>query len=112
MDIVKLAKEYGVKNLVFYVPMQPLEYAGIIPGIAFKCSGTPEEIVLCRVDESRYTVSDNYKITLRAEDKRFGREHYYISDLESNFRDSQKRGDRRFRCYAETIDGFMPITVA
>jgi len=111
MNIVELVKEYGVKNLLFYVPMRPFEFAGFIPGIALtSSSSTPEQIVACRIDESRYTVSDNYKITLRAEDeRRFGRTHYYISDLQAHFRCSRERADNRFRCYVETIDGGLKV---
>lgn len=109
-DLIAIANEYGVKNLRFFIPMRPLEMMGIIPGIAFKSSGTPEEIVECEIDESRYEVADNYKITLKAiEDpetatKLFGKEHYYISDLESLI-----ERDERFRIFVLTIDGYKQL---
>jgi hypothetical protein len=63
--------------------MSKLELAGIIPGIAFRNSNSPETMQECTVDESRYNVQDNYKITLKALDPSYGQEHFYISDLES-----------------------------
>jgi hypothetical protein len=108
MSLVELVEEFGVKNLVFCIPMRPLEYIGFIPGIAFKSSTSEEVVVPTRIDESRYKISQGYKITLQADDPAYGREHFYISDLESLI----KRGDGRFRCYVETIDGFTLVEVA
>lgn len=111
--ISSLIQEYGVKNLRFFIPMRPLEFVGVIPGIAFKSNSTDEEIVECEIDESRYKISENYKITLKAiEDpttttKLFGREHYYVMDLNSLLR----RDPDMFRVYALTIDGYVRLTV-
>jgi len=110
MDIVSLAETYGVKNLRFFIPMHPLEMFGFIPGIGFKSSDTPTEIVECEIDESRYQVADDYKITLKAIEnhesgsKLFGKEHFYITDLENLI----ERSDE-FRVFVLTIDGYCEI---
>jgi hypothetical protein len=108
-SIVNLVKEYGVKNLRFYIPMRRLEFAGIIPGIAFTSSTSEEEVVLCNIDEVRYKIKDDYKITLTANDPRYGKNHFYISDLHTLFSDSRRENDGRFRCYVETIDGYTEV---
>jgi hypothetical protein len=105
MNIVELATEYGIKNLRFFIPMRPLEMMGIIPGIAFKTSNSTPEIVECEIDESRYVVADGYKITLASIDKRFGREHFYISDFES----LMKHHPDEYKVYALTIDGYTKL---
>lgn len=111
-DIVALAKEYGVTNLRFRIPMRPLEMAGIIPGIAFKSSNSQERPTLCKIDESRYVVADDYKITLEHDvelaedgDAYCGKEHYYISDLESLI----NRNPEDFQVFIVTIDGFQKV---
>lgn len=111
MNIVELAAEYGVPNLRFFVPMRPLEFAGIIPGIAFKSSSSEEVIVECAFHEGRYKVLENYKVTLRAVDaERYGQEHYYSSDLTLLFERSLEDGDRRFRVFVVTEDGYSELT--
>jgi hypothetical protein len=104
MDLKELAAEYGVRNLRFFIPLSKLQYAGFIPGIAFRTSGQPEEIKECVIDESHYKVEDGYKIKLRALDIIFGGETYYQSDLEAILR---QRPD--FKVYVVTIDGYTQI---
>lgn len=104
MTLVELAMEYGVRNLRFFAPMSKLQYSGIIPGIAFRTSNTPEDIVECVINESRYKVLDGYKITLRAVNPEYGQDHYYQSDLESILR---TRPD--YKVYVVTIDGYTQI---
>ena len=108
-SILNLFREYGIKNLRFYIPMRRLEFAGFIPGIAFTSSSSEEKCVLCQIDESRYKINDNYKITLTANDPMYGKSHFYISDLETLFCDSRMENDGRFRCYVETIDGYTEV---
>lgn len=105
MDLRELSMEYGVRNLRFFAPMSKLQYAGVIPGIAFRTSNSPEEIVECVISESRYKVLDGYKITLRAVNPEYGQEHYYQSDLESIIRNNPDR----IRVYVITIDGYTQI---
>jgi hypothetical protein len=109
INIVSLVETYGVKNLRFYIPMRPLEMMGFIPGIAFKFSNTPEEMTECEIDESWYKVADDYKITLVSvknpqSTKVFGKEHFYISDLESII-----ERDSRYRVLSLNIDGYSQI---
>lgn len=105
MDLQYFAAEYGAANLRFFIPLSRLEYAGIIPGIAFRTNGQPQDTVECVVDESRYTVADGYKITLKAVDPMYGKEHYYQSDLESILRDNPFT----HRAYVLNIDGYQHI---
>jgi hypothetical protein len=105
MDIAALALEYGAANLRFFRPMSRLQMAGIIPGIAFCSHDAPRDRVECVVDESRYRVIDNYKITLRAVDPRYGSDHFYISDLESMI---QSHPDE-YEVYVLSIDGYQRI---
>jgi hypothetical protein len=107
MSLIELIAEYGSNNLYFQIPMRRLEMIGLIPGIAIKSSTTPEDSVLCRIDESRYKLLDNYKITLRATEEIYGREHFYISDLESLLR----RNSETFKLFVETIDGFTQLYI-
>lgn len=104
MTLVELAMEYGVKNIRFLVPMSRLQMAGIIPGIAFRSSDAPQDMVECEICEERYKVLDNYKITLKAIDRAYGKDHFYQSDLESMLR---SRAD--YRVFVVTIDGYTMI---
>lgn len=105
MDLQYFAAEYGVRNIRIFAPMSRLQYVGLIPGIAFRTSSTPEEVVECEIDETRYRVEDGYKITLRAVDEAYGNHHYYQSDLESIIRDNPDL----FRIYIVNIDGYQRI---
>lgn len=105
MDIKALAEEYGVKNLRIFIEMHPLEWAGFIPGIAFKSSNSPTQMVECVIDESRYTVDDNYKIQCRALDESYGYETYYQSDFNSLVVDCPDK----FKVYVLTIDGYTQL---
>ena len=113
MHLTKIFSEYGVKNLRFFIPMRPLQFVGLIPRIAFTNSSTPEDIVECEIDEHRYKVVDNYKITLQAIEnpevakRLYGRKDYYISDLNSLLHEQPDK----FRVYALTIDGYVRLTV-
>ena len=114
MDIKELVAEYGIRNLRFFIPMHPIEMAGIIPGIAFKSSNSPEVMVECAIDESRYPIAEGYKITLvgLGENRiRYGKEHFYQSDFTSMLRDSTLRGDDRYRVYVIDGDGYTRISV-
>lgn len=111
IKIVSLVETYGARNIRFFIPMQPLEMMGFIPGIPFKSSSSSEDIVECEIDETRYKIADNYKITLAAIEnpyigKMFGKEHFYIMDLESLIRRDR---DLRYRVFLLTIDGYSEI---
>lgn len=104
MNLKELAAEYGVRNLRFFIPLSKLQYAGFLPGIAFRTSGQPESMQECVIDESHYKVSDGYKIKLRALDTVFGGETYYQSDLESILREHDTH-----KVFVLTIDGYTQI---
>lgn len=90
-SIVDVVQEYGVKNVVVILPMSPLQYVGFIPGIALKSSNDELQLVTAFIEEDRYKVEDDYKITLAANDARYGREHFYICDLNNLIRNSGYR---------------------
>lgn len=89
MDIQDIVATYGVKNIRVFLPLQPchsLADCGLPIAVTF--SDEEYHIVECEIDESRYTVSDGYKITFspveRADQKHlFAREHFYQSDFDS-----------------------------
>lgn len=105
MKLSDLAKEYGAANLRFFIPMTRLEMAGIIPGIAFKSSNSPVSTQECVVDEGRYKVDENYKITLRAINPSYGIDSYYQSDLETLL----STQPNAFQAYVLNIDGYQHI---
>lgn len=81
MNLKEKIEKAGIENCMFLVPMRPVNtYFGFI---SFTSSSDPEFIVPAKINEDRYKVSDNYKITLKSIYEKFGKEHFYISDLES-----------------------------
>lgn len=84
LSLVEIIKKHGIENCIFMLKMHPLEkYFGII---AIKSSNSPEYVVPCEICEERYKLEDEYKITLKARGEyydAFGKEHFYISDLEN-----------------------------
>lgn len=101
--IKSLVEKYGVKNLRVFLPMSPLEFAGFIPGIAFKSSSTPKQIVECEIIESRYKVSNNHKVEFKAVDPIFGKESWYIMDFDKVLEDHSD-----VRVYQLNSDGYFP----
>ncbi len=84
--VEKLVDEYGPKNVRFFLPMSPLQFIDLIPGLAFTSSSTARQVVECEIYEGRYKVSENYKIELLALNPQFGKESWYISDLNTALR--------------------------
>lgn len=105
MDMKDLAAEYGVKNIRIFLPMQRLQYAGLIPGFAFRSSGVEYDMVECEIFEGRYKVDDGYKVSLKAIDEAYGTKHFYQSDLETNIHTNPDH----FRVYYVSIDGYHQI---
>ena len=68
------------KGLHYFCLMQPIDYSFAPFGIAFTSSANEPVWFECAVDESRYKVDDNYKITLRALNG-CAYEHYYQDDF-------------------------------
>lgn len=85
-EITKKIIEAGIDTVRFVVPMRPLQLVPIL-GIAFTSSGDEMVKQVCRIDETRYEVENNYKITLRAEDPAYGYESFYLMDLNSLVRE-------------------------
>lgn len=81
--LMELIKEYGAENIYFLIGMNPIRtFFGLFPHTS---SSDPIIPMLCNIDETRYKVFDNYKITLKSVEQIkgiVGREHYYISDLQ------------------------------
>lgn len=65
------------KDAIYFCLMRPIER---LMGFSFTSSDTPFEWFECKIDESRYKVEDNYKITLRALNNE-AYEHYYQDDF-------------------------------
>ena len=72
----------GVENVRFFAQMETIDF--IIPcfGLAVTSSSN-STWTECKIDESRYKVTEGYKITLKSLDERFTYNHYYQSDFES-----------------------------
>jgi hypothetical protein len=86
-SLIELIKEYGVENIYFLINMKPIRT--VFGLISYTTSSDPDIPMLCRIDESRYKISDNYKITLRSVEQikgLVGSQHFYISDLQSMIR--------------------------
>lgn len=69
----------GIENCLFLVPMKPVRT--VFGLISYTSSDDQEVVVPAEINEKRYKLSDNYKITLRSMYKSYGHEHFYISDL-------------------------------
>lgn len=79
-DLRQKIEEIGKKDIRFIVPMRPIQNYGFI---MITSSNDPLEMTECLIDETYYKIADNYKITLKAIDPRFGYDHYYLEDLAS-----------------------------
>lgn len=85
-SIVDIVREFGAKNVVVTVPMLPMRYINFIPGMAITTSSDDPIIVAGFIEEDRYKVEENCKITLVSNDARCGKQHYYICDLNNMLR--------------------------
>ena len=70
------------KHIHYYALMKPIDNTFSQFGISFTSSSDPDMWFECYVDESRYKVDDNYKITLR-DINGCAYEHYYQDDFMS-----------------------------
>ena len=87
-SIVEAVNNYGINGLRFFVPARPLRgmVAGSL-GIAFTTSSDDPVVVECTIDETRYPIAKNYKITLKPVDPVFASDDFYIMDLENLMRE-------------------------
>ncbi len=94
------------KEAHYFCLMRPIEtFMGII---SFTSSDTPFEWFECFVDENRYKVDDNYKITLRAVNG-CAYEHYYQDDFMSLMRQGLIVKKTSDKMHAEIVDFIEPI---
>lgn len=94
------------KEAHYFCLMQPIEtFMGLI---SFTSSDTPWEWLECYVDEKRYKVDDNYKITLRALNG-CAYEHYYQDDFISLMKQGLIVKKTSDTMHAETVDFYEPI---
>ncbi len=81
MNLKEKIEKAGIENCMFLVPMRPVRtYFGLI---SLTSSSDPEIIVPAKITEEQYKLKDNCKISLKSVYDSFGKEHYYVSDLES-----------------------------
>lgn len=102
--IKKIIDEHGVENVRFIIPMQRIQGIVMMPGIGITDSSSPEARKICKIDERRYRIADNYKIELHAVDDQdpndyYGSKSFYLSDL-----------DRSMEHAPEEFVIFVPMT--
>lgn len=94
------------KDAIYFCLMQPIEtFMGFI---SFTSSDTPWEWFECGVDESRYKVDDNYRITLRALNGG-AYEHYYQDDFLSLLDQGLIVKKTSDKMHVEHVDFYEPI---
>jgi len=71
--------EVGIEKCRFIVPMRPLQ--SVFGLFAYTSSSDEEQNVLCEIDEDRYQINKDYKITLKSLEAGYGSTHFYIQDL-------------------------------
>lgn len=81
MELKEKIKKAGINNCMFIVPMLPLRN---MIGINYTSSSDDKVDVPCIINEDRYKIEDNYKITLVSIYEGFGKQNFYISDLEGS----------------------------
>lgn len=74
-----IAENGGIENFRCFARMGKIET--VTPFGFCLVSGNKETWTECRIDESRYKVSEGYKITLRSLDPMFTYDHYYQCDF-------------------------------
>lgn len=79
LNITQLIQQHGVDKLRFEVALRPVRRFIF----NYTSSNDPEVKVLCKIVEERYKLKDNYKIELRAENQTFGKQAFYLTDLNS-----------------------------
>jgi hypothetical protein len=88
MKLKELIAKHGVESVLFFLPMSPIQT--VFGLISYTSSSDPQIKMLCSINEDRYKVKDGYKITLQSIEqfpRIRGKEHFYISDLESIIKD-------------------------
>ncbi len=83
--LIDIINKNGIENIIFLAPMRPLHK--VFGLIAYTSSTDKQIVVPAKIDESRFKVKDEYKITLKSIYEQFGKEHFYVSDLEHLIKD-------------------------
>jgi len=83
-DVLKLIEKHGIKNIVAVIPLRPLHDAIFM---SYTLSSDKPVKVPCKIIETRYKVSENYKIEFQSLIKGYGKEQFYISDFANLLRD-------------------------
>lgn len=98
------------KDATYFCLMRPIER---FMGFTFTSSDTPFEWFECRVDEERYKVDDNYKITLQALNNT-AYEHYYQDDFLSLMERGLivKKTSEKMRIENVNFREYIPGTIA
>jgi len=86
LPIREIIGRYGVENIYFLLELKPLNN---FLGIKYTTSSDPDILSICRIDESRYKVSEGYKITVKPLHPGIQTRHFYQTDLESMIKDGQ-----------------------
>lgn len=79
MSLLEKINELGSENCVFLVPMRPVRTLMLI---SYTSSNDPEYLVPATISEERYKLKDGHKTTLKSIYPAFGKQHFYLSDLE------------------------------
>lgn len=98
--------QYNIdKNIHYFCLMQPVQS---FFGIGFTCSSDEFQWYECTIDESRYKVDENYKITLRnISGPEY--EHYYQSDFMQFIKEGRVIPKTSENMRIETVDFREPI---
>ena len=76
--IKEVVKKYGVENLIILAKMKPLHDAIFIH---YTSSDDEDVLVPCTIDETNYTIEEDYKITLKPMIPGYASESYYQMDF-------------------------------
>lgn len=105
-NIKNVIDEYGIKNFRVFMEAKPLQYVGIIPGIAFTSSNSETSVQEFEIDESRYPLEDDYKIAFKPINHMYASERFYCSDFDSLVNENPDD----FRFYVLNSDGYQSVT--
>ena len=84
-NIKSIIEQKGKENCFFLVPMHKSQKA--FYGMTYVDNGTKQHLVPCVIEESRYLLCENYKITLKPVFNGFSSEDFYTLDLNSLVRE-------------------------
>lgn len=71
--------EYGAANLLIIFPCRPLRH--VLGLFGYTSSNDPEVMLPCKIKETRYAVSEGYKIDLDPMYEGYSCRSHYLSDV-------------------------------